>query len=120
MSSSNSLVLELSLVCKLCLSAPLMSAGAAIQSLVQASLADGMVLRRVSLASADVVFFKGIVEANNGLAQVYAHPATEETKRLSRAERRSELSVVASSDSEAELDELLRGLGADISIEVSV
>jgi len=66
------------------------------------------------------VFFKGIVEANNGLAQVYAHPATEETKRLSRAERRSELSVVASSDSEAELDELLRGLGADISIEVSV
>ncbi len=104
---------------KLCLSAPLMSAGAAIQSLVEASLADGMVLRNVSLASADVVFFKGIVEANNGLAQVYAHPATEETKRLARAERRSELSVVAATDSEAELDELLRGVAADISIEVS-
>jgi len=96
-----------------------MSGGTAIQSLVDASLADGMVLRRVRLASADVVFFKGIVEANNGLAQVYARPASAETKLLQRSERHSDLFVVSARDSESLLDQLLSDLAEEVNIEVS-
>jgi hypothetical protein len=90
----------------------------AIEALVEASLADQMVLRQVRLASPDVVFFKSIVEANNGLAQVFAQPASESSKRLDRADRMSDLSVVAAADSEAELDQLLADLASEIELQV--
>jgi hypothetical protein len=62
-----------------------------------------MVVRRVMMASADVVLFKGIIEATEGLAQVFA-------------ERGGDLTVAAPADRAAELDlvvnDLCRELGA--------
>ena len=66
-------------------------------------IGPGMVVRRVMMASEDVVFFKGIIEALEGLAQVFA-------------ERGGDLTVAAPSDRAAELDlvvdDLCRELGA--------
>jgi hypothetical protein len=63
----------------------------------------GMVTRKVVIRSQDVVLLKGIVEANEGLAQVFA-------------ERGGELVLAAPADREAELDALIddlcRELGA--------
>jgi Domain of unknown function (DUF4911) len=62
-----------------------------------------MVVRRVMMASEDVVFFKGIIEALEGLAQVFA-------------ERGGDLTVAAPADRARELDlvvdDLCRELGA--------
>jgi hypothetical protein len=62
---------------------------------------DGMVVRRVLLRSPDVVFFKGVVEASEGLAAVFA-------------EGGGDLSVAAPVDRERELDELLASLCAEL------
>ncbi len=66
-------------------------------------IGPGMVIRRVVMASADVVFFKGIIEALEGLAQVFA-------------ERGGDLTIAAPADRAAELDlvidDLCRELGA--------
>ena len=53
-----------------------------------------MVARRVLLRAPDVVFFKGILEASDGLAAVFA-------------ERGGDLTVAAPLDRAAELDALL-------------
>ena len=63
----------------------------------------GMVVRRVQLRAKDIVFFKGIVDASEGLAQVFS-------------ERGADLTIAAPADREEELDAMLddlcRELGA--------
>jgi hypothetical protein len=60
-----------------------------------------MVVRRVVLPARDVVFFKGVLEANEGLAAVFA-------------EAGGDLSVAAPQDRERELDEVLDALCAEM------
>jgi hypothetical protein len=60
-----------------------------------------MVVRRVVLRAPDVVFFKGIVEASEGLAAVFA-------------EKGGDLSVAAPEERAAELDALLDDLCAEL------
>jgi hypothetical protein len=60
-----------------------------------------MVVRRIVMAARDVVFFKGIVEASEGLAAVFA-------------ERGGDLTVAAPASRARELDGLLDDLGAEI------
>jgi hypothetical protein len=55
---------------------------------------EGMVARRVVMRSRDVVFFKGVIEASEGLAAVYAV-------------RGGDLTVAAPVGRAAELDALL-------------
>jgi hypothetical protein len=62
---------------------------------------DGMVVRRVLLRARDVVFFKGIVEASEGLAAVHA-------------ERGGDLLVAAPADRAGELDSLLQVLASEL------
>ena len=66
-------------------------------------IGPGMVTRRIVIRSADVVFLKGIVEALDGVAQVFA-------------EKGGDLTLASPADREAELDELVadfcRELGA--------
>lgn len=58
---------------------------------------EGMVVRRVVLRAPDVVFFKGVIEASEGLAAVFA-------------ESGGDLTVAAPADRVAELDALLDSL----------
>jgi hypothetical protein len=60
-----------------------------------------MVVRRVVLRARDVVFFKGVIEASEGLAAVFG-------------ERGGDLSVAAPCDRERELDDLLDALCAEM------
>jgi hypothetical protein len=64
----------------------------------------GMVTRSLVVRARDVVFVKGIVEASEGIAQVFA-------------EHGGDLTLAAPADREAELDalllELTRAVGAD-------
>ena len=62
-----------------------------------------MVVRRVMMASKDVVFFKGIIEALEGLAQVFAEHGGDLTI-AAPADRARELDLV--------VDDLCRELGA--------
>ena len=62
---------------------------------------EGMVVRRVVLRARDVVFFKGIVEASEGLAAVFA-------------ERGGDLYVAAPSERLAELDAVLDDLCTEV------
>ena len=64
-------------------------------------IGEGMVVRRVVLRAPDVVFFKGVIEASEGLAAVFA-------------ESGGDLTVAAPSDREAELDALLDSLCAEL------
>ena len=61
----------------------------------------GMVTRRVLVASPDVVFVKGIVEALEGLAQVFA-------------EGGGELTIAAPSDRARELDAMVDDLCVEL------
>jgi len=63
-------------------------------------LGPDFVTRRVLVPASDVVFVKGIVEAHDGLAQVYA-------------EAGGELWISAIRDRAAELDALVSGLVGD-------
>jgi len=65
-----------------------------------------MVARRVRVAPEDVVYVKGLVEASDGLAAVFA-------------EHGGELLVAAPFGREAELDELLADLAREIGASVS-
>jgi hypothetical protein len=60
-----------------------------------------MVVRRVVMRARDVVFFKGVVEASEGLAAVYA-------------ESGGDLQVAAPEERALELDELLDALCAEL------
>jgi hypothetical protein len=60
-----------------------------------------MIVRRIVLPSREVVFFKGVVEASEGLAAVFA-------------ERGGDLTVAAPVERERELDELLEALCAEL------
>ena len=58
---------------------------------------DGLVTRRIVIRSKDVVLLKGIVEAHEGLAQVFG-------------ERGGDLTLAAPADREQELDEVIEDL----------
>jgi hypothetical protein len=62
---------------------------------------DGMVVRRIVVRSRDVVFLKGIVEASEGLAAVFA-------------EHGGDLWVAAPVEREAEMDALLDDLCVEL------
>ena len=62
---------------------------------------DGLVIRRIVLRARDVVYFKGVIEASEGLAQVFA-------------EEGGDLTVAAPVDREAELDRVLAELLAEL------
>lgn len=64
---------------------------------VSPCLGDGLVVRRVVVRARDVVFFKGIVEASEGLAAVFA-------------EHGGDLVVAAPETRAAELDGVLDAL----------
>jgi hypothetical protein len=70
-----------------------------------ATVGAGMLVRRVTVRSPDVVFVKGVVEASDGLAAVFA-------------EQGGELLFAAPSAREAELGELLADLEADLGARV--
>jgi hypothetical protein len=63
----------------------------------------GMVVRRVIAPSADVVFIKGILEALEGVAQVFA-------------ERGGELTIAAPADRARELDAVVDDLCAELGL----
>jgi hypothetical protein len=58
---------------------------------------DGMIVRRVLVHAREVVFFKGVIEASEGLAAVFA-------------EKGGDLFVASPADRARELDELLDAL----------
>jgi hypothetical protein len=62
---------------------------------------EEMVTREMIVRAADVVFLKGIIEAHDGIAQVYA-------------ERGGALVITAPASREAELDELVRDLSREL------
>jgi hypothetical protein len=64
---------------------------------VHPCVGEGMAVRRVILRARDVVFFKGVIEASDGLAAVFA-------------ERGGDLSVAAPLDRQRELDAVLADL----------
>jgi hypothetical protein len=66
-------------------------------------IGEGMVTRRVMAASHQVVFLKGIVEAHEGLAQVFA-------------EKGGDLLLAAPADRKAELDELVADLCRELGV----
>ena len=60
-------------------------------------IGPGMVTRKILIRASEVVFLKGIVEASEGLAQVFA-------------ERGGDLTLASPADRARELDELVRDL----------
>jgi hypothetical protein len=62
---------------------------------------EGMITRRVVVRAKDVAFLKGVVEAHEGLAQVFA-------------EGGGDLTLATPAGREAELDELARDLAAEL------
>ena len=64
-------------------------------------IGPGMVTRRVVIRAKDVVFLKGIVEASEGIAQVFA-------------EHGGDLTIASPADRERELDELVDDLCAEL------
>ena len=64
-------------------------------------LGDGMVVRRVLVDARQVVFFKGIIEAHDGLAAVFG-------------ERGGDLSLAAPEGRGAELDAVLDDLAREL------
>lgn len=74
--------------------------------LSRADASIGMMRREVTVLAADVVFVKGIVEASEGLAAVFA-------------EQGGELSIVSPREREAEVTELVEDLKRDVAARVS-
>ncbi len=70
-----------------------------------APLGEGMVARRVIVPSRDVVFLKGVLEAHEGLAQVYA-------------ERGGDLTICTTTEQARELDALLAKLATEMQLMV--
>ncbi|MDF2693307.1 MAG: hypothetical protein K0S65_1690 [Labilithrix sp.] len=61
----------------------------------------GMISRRLVVRAKDVVFVKGVIEAHDGLAHVFA-------------ESGGDLTIAAAVGREAELDELVADLAAEL------
>lgn len=61
----------------------------------------GMISRRLVVRAKDVVFVKGVVEAHDGLAHVFAASG-------------GDLTISAPADRQAELEELVRDLAAEL------
>jgi hypothetical protein len=68
---------------------------------VEPRVGEGLVVRRVVMRAKDVVFFKGVLEASEGLAAVFA-------------ERGGDLTVAAPQERARELDEVLDALCAEL------
>ena len=68
---------------------------------VSPCIGEGMTVRRVVVRAKDVVFFKGVVEASEGLAAVFA-------------EHGGDLTVAAPVERATELDALLDDLCAEV------
>ena len=68
---------------------------------VSPCVGPGIVVRRVVLRARDVVFFKGVLEASEGLAAVFAVTG-------------GDLHVAAPAGREAELDRVLDELGREV------
>ena len=68
---------------------------------VPSCIGEGMVVRRFVIRARDVVFFKGLVEASEGLAAVFA-------------ESGGDLTVAAPADRAVELDALLDEVGGEL------
>jgi hypothetical protein len=66
-------------------------------------IGEGMVTRRVIVRARDVVFFKGVIEASEGLAAVFA-------------ERGGDLVVAAPAERSRELDAVMADLHAEDSL----
>ncbi len=66
-------------------------------------IGEGMAVRHIVLRARDVVFFKGIIEANDGLASVFA-------------ERGGELLVASPVERESELDSVLEHLCVELQV----
>jgi hypothetical protein len=66
-----------------------------------AGLGDGMLARRLVVRAKDVVFVKGVIEAHDGLAHVFA-------------ERGGDLVIAAAHGRERELAELVADLAAEL------
>jgi hypothetical protein len=64
-------------------------------------IGPGMVSRRIVVRAKDVAFLKGVVEAREGIAQVFA-------------ERGGDLTIASPADRERELDELVDDLCAEL------
>lgn len=64
-------------------------------------IGEGMVTRRLVVRAKDVAFLKGVVEAHDGLAVVFA-------------ESGGDLLLASPADRERELDALVRDLAADL------
>jgi hypothetical protein len=62
---------------------------------------EGLIVRKLVLRSRDVVFFKGIIEASEGLAAVFA-------------EHGGDLTVAAPADRASELDAVLAELSVEL------
>lgn len=62
---------------------------------------EGMVSRKLVLRAKDVAFLKGVVEAHEGLACVFA-------------EHGGDLTIAAPADRATELDELVQDLAAEL------
>jgi hypothetical protein len=65
------------------------------------AVGDGMIARGLVVRAPDVVFVKGVVEAHDGLAHVFA-------------EHGGDLTLVAAAGRERELDELVADLAAEL------
>lgn len=62
---------------------------------------EGMIQRRLVVRAKDVVFVKGVIEAHDGLAHVFA-------------ESGGDLTIAAASGREVELEELVRDLAREL------
>jgi hypothetical protein len=84
-----------------------------IAELIERSAADGLVLRRVRMPSAQAIFFKCVLESYSGLALVYAD-------RRVPGERQPELhvTVVTTPGFAAELDAVMAELRSSLDLEI--
>jgi len=76
-----------------------------IRTLIAAAVADRMVVRQAVMDPQDVVYFKGVIEACEGVAAVFALGG-------------GELHVVCPPASAHELDALLSDLGREVDLQV--
>ena len=79
----------------------LASSTADVSPLGLAEVSDGMIVRHLTVTPSEVVFVKGVIEASDGVAAVFA-------------ESGGELSIVCPPGREAELAELLRDLAREV------